>query len=163
MSLIIFALTECPKYLTMEVNHNSCNHNCQLTTLPWQVGPHELFHLHGTINGRRFCILVDDGATHNFLNYTLVKKLHLQQESNKHKYVVSLINENDKDVCDTIAKGIMLEMQNYTMTMDFQVMNMTPVDVNWAGNGYMVWVQLFLVAMCTISFFLGIVQVHIFC
>ena len=74
----ILALIECPKYLAMEVNHNLCKHNCQLTTLPWQVGPHELFHFHGTINGRRVCILVNDGAAHNFLNYTLVKKLCLQ-------------------------------------------------------------------------------------
>ena len=47
----ILAFTECPKYLAVEVNHNSCEHNCELTTLPWQVGPHELFCLHGTING----------------------------------------------------------------------------------------------------------------
>ena len=73
--------------------------------------------------------MVDDGATHNFLNCTLVKKLCLQQESNKHKYVVSLMNGNDKDVWDTIVKGVKLEMQNYTTTMDFQVMNMTRVDV----------------------------------
>ena len=88
-----------------------------------------MFGLHGTINGRRVRILVDDGATHNFLNYTLVKKLCLQQESSKHKYVVSLMNGNDKDVWDTIVKGVKLEMQNYTMTMDFQVMNMTWADV----------------------------------
>ena len=84
-----------------------------------------MFRLHGTINRRRVHILVDDGAAHNLLNYTLVKKLCLQQESNKHKYVVSLMNGNDKDVWDTIVKGVKLEMQNYTTTMDFQVMNMT--------------------------------------
>ena len=88
-----------------------------------------MFCLHGTINKQRVCILVDDGATHNFLNYTLVKKLCLQQESSKHKYVVSLMNGNDKDVWDTIVKGVTLEMQNYTTTMDFQVMNMTRADV----------------------------------
>ena len=88
-----------------------------------------MFRLHGTIKGRRVHILVDDGATHNFLNYTLVKKLRLQQESKKHKYVVSLMNGNDKDVWDTIVKGVMLYMQNYTMTMDFQVMNMTWADI----------------------------------
>ena len=48
----VLALTECPKYLAVEVNHNLCEHDCQLTTSPWQVGPHELFRLHGTINGR---------------------------------------------------------------------------------------------------------------
>ena len=125
----VLALPECPKFLAVEVSHNSCEHDCQLTTSPWQVGPHELFRLHGTINGRRVRILVDDGATHNFLNYTLVKKLRLQQESSKHKYVVSLMNGNDCDVWDTIVKGVTLEMQSYSTTMDFQVMNMTRADV----------------------------------
>ena len=73
--------------------------------------------------------MVDGGAAHNFLNYMLVKKLFLQQESSKHKYVVSLMNGNDKDVWDTIVKGVKLEMQNYTTTMDFQVMNMTWEDI----------------------------------
>ena len=39
------------------------------------------------------------------------------------------MNGNDKDVWDTIVKGVKLEMQNYTTTMDFQVMNMTWADV----------------------------------
>ena len=39
------------------------------------------------------------------------------------------MNGNDKDVWDTIVKGVKLEMQNYTTIMDFQVMNMTRVDV----------------------------------
>ena len=55
----------------------------------------------------------------NYLNNILVKKLCLQQESSKHKYVVSLMNGNEKDVWDTIVKGVKLEMQNYTTTMYF--------------------------------------------
>ena len=115
--------------MAVEVNHHSCEHKCHLTTLPWQVGPHEIFCLHGTINGRQVCILVDDGATHNFLNYMLVKKLHLQQVPSRHQYVVSLINGNDKDGWDTMVKKVTLKMQNYSTKMDFQVMNMTWADV----------------------------------
>ena len=39
------------------------------------------------------------------------------------------MNGNDKDVWDTIVKGVKLEMQNYTTSMNFQVMNMTQAGV----------------------------------
>ena len=73
--------------------------------------------------------MVDDGASHNFLNYTLVKKLCLQQVPSKNQYVVSLMNGNDKDVWDIVVKEVTLEMQNYSTKMGFQVMNMTRADV----------------------------------
>ena len=102
----VLALPNCSKFSVVEVSHNSCEHECHLTTLPWQVGPHDLFCLHESVNGQQFWILVDDGATHNFLNYTLVKKLHLQRVPSKHQYVVSLMNGHDRDVWDTIVKVV---------------------------------------------------------
>ena len=92
-------------------------------------GPHELFRLHGTINGRRVCVLIDNGATHNFLNYTLVKKLCLPQVPSSHTYVVSLMNGSDKDVWDQQAKGVPLEMQGHIMNINFHVMHMTRADI----------------------------------
>ena len=46
-------------------------------------------------------MLVDDGSTHNFLNYKLVKKLKLPQVKSSHAYIVSLMNGDNKDVWDT--------------------------------------------------------------
>ena len=49
-------------------------------------------------------VLVDNGSTHNFLCYTLVKKLSLPQVPNSHTYVVSLINRDDSNVWDKVVK-----------------------------------------------------------
>ena len=84
-------LDACPKYLAMQVNQQAPKHDCSLTASPWQptIGPYDLVRLHGTINERRVRVLIDDGSTHNFLNYTLVKKLRLPQDPSTHSYVVS--------------------------------------------------------------------------
>ena len=55
-------------------------------------------------------MLVDDGSTHNFLNYTLVKKLRLPQDPSTHSYVVSLMNGSDKDVWDMEVRDVSLEV-----------------------------------------------------
>ena len=93
----LLPLEACSKYVAVEISHQAIEHDCCLTVSPWQptLGPHELFRFHGTINGRRVRVLVDDGSTHNFLNYTLVKKLRLPQVPSSHKYVVSLMNGTD--------------------------------------------------------------------
>ena len=70
------------------------------------MGPHDLFCVHGTVNRRRVRVLVDDGSTHNFLNYTLVKKLGLPQARSSHTYMVSLMNGDNKDVWDTEVKDV---------------------------------------------------------
>ena len=69
----------------------------------WQetFGLHDLVCMHGTILGHKVRILVDDGATHNFLNYKLVKRLKLPQTPSSHRYVVSTIHGEDKDIWDT--------------------------------------------------------------
>ena len=97
----------------------------------WQetFGPHDLVHLHGSIYGHRVCILIDDGAMHNFLNYTLVKKLKLPETKSSHRYVVSTIKGDDHDVWDTQVQQVPVFVQEHTMVLDFQVMNMSCADV----------------------------------
>ena len=120
-----------PKYLAVEVLHDEEQHECCVSALMWQptFGPHELHRMHGTINGQRVCILVDDGATHNFLNYKLIKKLKLTEVPSAHKYVVEQMTGNDKEVWNTVVQGVELKVQENMMTLDFQVMNMARVDV----------------------------------
>ena len=74
-------------------------------------------------------MLIDDGSTHNFLNYTLVKNLCLPKVPSSHTYVVSLMNGSNKDVWDQEVKDVPLEMQGYTINIDFHVMHMTRTDV----------------------------------
>ena len=75
------------------------------------------------------CILIDDGAMHNFLNYTLVKKLKLRETKSSHHYVVSTMKGDDHNVWDTQVHQGPLFVQEHTMVLYFQVMNMSRVDV----------------------------------
>ena len=60
----VLPLEDSPKFFVVHVSHTETSHECCLTASMWQqtFGPHELFCMHGTINGQRVCILVDDGS-----------------------------------------------------------------------------------------------------
>lgn len=79
-------------------------------------------------------MLVDDRSTHNFLNYTLVKRLCLPQDPSIHSYVVSLMNGSDKDMWDTEVRDVSLELQGNTMEIDFHVMYMTRENIVLGRN-----------------------------
>ena len=87
-------------------------HECQLTPSMWQplFGPHELVRMHGSIQGHRVRILIDDGALHNFLNYKLVKKLKLQQTKSTHVYKVDMMSAHDSEVWDTFVAGVAFDV-----------------------------------------------------
>ena len=82
-------------------------------------GPHDLVHMHGTINGCKFWDMVDDGATHKFLNYDLVKKLQLPQEASNNWYIVSLANGHDKNIWNTVVKDVPLTIQGHQISLSF--------------------------------------------
>ena len=64
--------------------------------------------------------MIDDSATHNFLNYALVKRLKLSQSKFDHKYVVvHLATGQDSHVWDTVVKGAHLKIQDYKASLDF--------------------------------------------
>ena len=87
----------------------------------WQptFGPNELFRMYGTINGHKVCILVDDGATHNFLNYKLVKKMKLTLTPCSHKYIVEQMTRHDKGIWDIGGQGVEVNVQEHLMNLDF--------------------------------------------
>ena len=103
------------------VSHSSDTHECCVTQAMWQpsVGPHDLVRLYGMIGGRRVSIMSDDGATHDFLNHALVKRLKLLQLKSDHEYVVHLANGQDSNVWDTVVKGVELKIQDYKASLDF--------------------------------------------
>ena len=59
------------------------------------IGPQDLVCLYGQIGDRKVSIMIDDNATHNFLNYALVKRLNLPQSKSDHEYVVHLATGQD--------------------------------------------------------------------
>ena len=113
------------------VSHMSSTHECSVTQAMWQpsVGPHDLVRLYGSLGGRRVSIMIDDGATHNFLNYALVKRLKLPQTKSDHEYVVHLANGQDSTVWDTVVTGVNLHIQDYVASLDFQVMHLARADI----------------------------------
>ena len=74
-------------------------------------------------------ILIDDGASHNFLNYTLAKKLKLCQSQSTHSYKVEMIHNKDSKFLDKYVSQVPLEIQEHKMLLDFQVMHMDQADV----------------------------------
>ena len=42
--------------------------------------------------------MIEDGATHNFLDYALIKRLKLSHSKFDHEYVVRLANGQDSNV-----------------------------------------------------------------
>ena len=83
-------------------------------------------------------ILIDDGASHNFLNYKLVKKLKLQQTKSTHVYKVDMKSAHDSKVWDTFVSNVALDDQGHTINLSFHVMNMDRTDVvlgrEWLHN-----------------------------
>ena len=71
-------------------------------------GSNYLLWFHGTIGGQCICVLVDDGSTHNFLKYTLIKKLGLPHVQSSHTYIMSLINGDDNNVWDKVVMTVKL-------------------------------------------------------
>ena len=73
--------------------------------------------------------MIDDGATHNFLNYVLVKRLKFPQSKFDHECVVHLATGQDSHVWDIVVKGTHLKIQDYEASLDFQVMHLVRADV----------------------------------
>ena len=76
------------EFTEITVSHTHMSHSYNVTKAMWTptFGPHDLVRMLGTINGRKVRIMIDDGATHNFLNYNLVKKLNIKETKSAHKY-----------------------------------------------------------------------------
>ena len=69
------------KIKEVTVSHYNATHSCCVTKSMFvpPFGPHDLVHMHNTINGHKVNVMIDDSASHNFLNYSLVKRLKLTQ------------------------------------------------------------------------------------
>lgn len=111
-----------PKYSAKEVLYTAEMHECCLTASMWQetFGLHDLVCMHGFNYGHRVRIIVDDGATHNFLNYKIVKKLKLPEPKRSHRYVISTIQGDDHNVWETQVQKVHVIVQEHTMVLDFE-------------------------------------------
>ncbi|KAI5080270.1 hypothetical protein GOP47_0005749 [Adiantum capillus-veneris] len=62
----LLPLESSSRFSMVDVTHSEVVHECCITASMWQqtFGPHELVHMHGSLQGHNVRILVDDGATH---------------------------------------------------------------------------------------------------
>lgn len=119
------------KFKSVEVLHEDRTHQCCVSTAMWQstFGPHELVKMHGLVKGKWVRVMIDDSATHNFMNYALVKKLKIPQLASAHHYVVSMMHGEDKKIWDTMVSNLEIKVQGFKDKLDFQIMNMERADL----------------------------------
>ncbi|XP_024963751.1 uncharacterized protein LOC112504018 [Cynara cardunculus var. scolymus] len=73
--------------------------------------------LEGKIEGQKVVVLIDSGATHNFISYDLVKRLNLKIEATG-EYTITLGSGN-VEKGSGICKGIMLSLPKVEIREDF--------------------------------------------
>ncbi|KAJ1413345.1 Chromo-like domain superfamily [Sesbania bispinosa] len=85
------------------------------------------FKIKGTIGGREVLILIDSGATGNFISQPLVAELQLQVTKTP-EYTVEMGNgqkEKNKGIC----KAVQIEMQGVRIEQDFFILNLGGTEV----------------------------------
>lgn len=90
----------------------------------------------GKLGSRAVMVLVDCGATHNFLSLELVNELELPITSTTNYGVVMGTGESVKG--KGICKGVVLEIQNIQAVEDFLPLELGSTDVilgmQWLGE-----------------------------
>ncbi|KAF7802354.1 Retrotransposable element Tf2 [Senna tora] len=81
----------------------------------------------GTIQGKRVLIMIDSGASHNFISSSLVTQLSLPRE-NTSIYEVT-VGDGHVVKGQGICKGLKVEMQGAEIKQNFYLFNLGEVDV----------------------------------
>lgn len=81
----------------------------------------------GTIGGKGVTVLVDSGATHNFLSNQIVEELGLSLDDNQ-PFVVK-VGDGHQLKRKGMCKNVELELPNMTIIQDFYVFELGGVDV----------------------------------
>ena len=87
-----------------------------------------------TIGGREVYVLVDSGASHNFVNSKLVKKLHLQ--ANPIEAFDVKVASGDKLRCSHVVRKAHLLVQGVEIEAELHVLNLAGLDVV-LGNAWL--------------------------
>ena len=90
--------------------------------------------LKGSIQGQKVVVLVDGGATHNFIYVVLVERIKLQVE-NFDGFTIIIPGNNSMDYIKWIPK-LQVTLGNHTITDNFYVVNVAVKMWLWEYNGY---------------------------
>ena len=93
--------------------------------------------LHGTVKGRSTMVLIDSGASHNFISATLVNQLGLHVEHTP-TYSVRLRDDHKK-----IVSGCCLEVEvqlgNYMVRETFFLFELRGLTRYWGRRCWQLW------------------------
>ena len=105
---------------------NSSCENCHLNM--GMFGPHDLIRMSGEVMGVPVHVLFDDGSTHNFIDASLVQRLHIPVVTSDHQYVVKLAQGVTQSWQRRVPR-VSLRIQDYVEELSFLVLRLDNVDV----------------------------------
>lgn len=83
--------------------------------------------LRGMVNNKQALVLIDSGATHNFIDYRLMKELGLKAENTRS---FGVITGSGKPVRGGgVCRDVTMTMQDYSVTSDFLPLELNNVDI----------------------------------
>jgi hypothetical protein len=85
------------------------------------------FRIRGILQGQRVTTLIDGGATHNFIDATLVTRRHIPTEEFEGFNVV--VADGYNMTCTQRIRGLDVTLGNYTLTDDFYVVDLADTNV----------------------------------
>lgn len=85
------------------------------------------FKVHGVIQGRRVISLIDNGATHNFIDAQVVVKRGLQTD--EHDGFKVMVASGHKLLCTQKNSNLHMRIGDYKLVDDFYVVDMGDYDV----------------------------------
>jgi predicted aspartyl protease len=94
-----------------------------LSEIPW----YNTLRLKGLIQGQHMTALVDGGATHNFIDASLVARRGLRTEEFEGFYVT--VADGYTMTCLDMIPDLEVKLGNYTLTNTFYVVDLSDTDV----------------------------------
>ncbi|KAH9296678.1 hypothetical protein KI387_044258 [Taxus chinensis] len=88
---------------------------------------YKAFRIRGVMQGQRVVVLIDSGATHNFIDASLVERWGLQTEDFEGFNVVVANGESMR--CTRWVPQVSIMMGNYTVTNDFHIVGMGVTNI----------------------------------
>jgi hypothetical protein len=100
------------------------------------VPKYNIFKMRGVLQGQKVSVLLDGGASHNFIDSALVKRRHIPTIEFE-GFHVEVAGGNTMP-CDNYIPGLNLTLNRYDLAQEFYVMDLPDTNVvlgvQWLGN-----------------------------
>lgn len=93
--------------------------------------------LQGMVQTEKVTVMIDSGATHNFISDKVIRRLGLSTVKTHSYGVVTGTGMMVQGV--GICRGVKLQIQDVTVVTDFLPLELGSADVTWASSGWRHW------------------------